>query len=400
MGDRTDIHAVSMSPQRLRVLLFSTQVNWGGGEEQARLTVRGLSAISCDVLTAAPAASILGSRLRQAGYPVFDVPRRGRGLSAWITLRRAIGWFRPHILFMNDPHAIIHGSIASLGLRVVRIGARRTVFRLRSGWLYRRMLDGIICGSQAAAKACHQAKIPAARIHVVYDGVDLSRIRAANADRGRRALDQMVKTDNSRCSLPLDSQSHKPLRFIVHVGKLTPAKGQDDLLTAFAGLADEFPDVMLVLIGEGETRAYLESRVASLGLKQRVFLPGFRDDALDYMAAADVFVFPSREEGLGGALVEALLLGVPTVAASAGGIPEILQGEPPLGRMVPPADPNALCTALREVLNLSEDQRRIAVDYARKTAEERFSDKRMAWELRDLFWRMAFTNNKTTSKEK
>jgi len=183
------------------------------------------------------------------------------------------------------------------------------------------------------------------------------------------------------------------------VGKLTPAKGQDDLVTAFAGLAQEFPDTVLVLIGDGEMRAHLASRIAALGLNQRVFLPGFRDDALDYMAAADVFVFPSREEGLGGALIEALLLGVPIVATSAGGIPEILEGEPPLGRMVSPADPNALRTALRDVLTLSEDQRRITVDYARKTAEERFSDQRMARQLRDLLWRMVHSRNETPPKE-
>ncbi len=385
------------SRPRLRVVLLSTQRSWGGGEEQARLIVRGLIAKGCDVLTAAPADSPLANLLQQLGFAVFPLPHRGRGPSAWLALRRAMRWFRPHVLFMNDPHAIIHGLLASLGLPVARVGARRTVFRLRSGWLYRQMLDCVVCSSLAAAEACRQAGIPPVRISLVYDGVDLGRIRQADPIRGQQALAELVR--NRMAHQTPWRQSNQPEnpgnkecpanRWIVHVGKLTPAKGQDDLITAFAGLAEDFPDLALVLIGDGESRSHLETRVAALGLSDRVFLPGFRADALDLVAAADVFVFPSREEGLGGALIEALLLGVPVVASSAGGIPEVLNDSPPLGLMVPPADPIALQNAVKEVLNLSEEQRGAMTRRAKAVAEMRFSEDQMVSRLAEVLQRAA-----------
>lgn len=382
--------------RRLRVLLFSTQMGWGGGEEQARLTVRGLSAAACDVLTVAPAGSVLGNRLRGLGFSVFDVPCRGRGLCSWLAMRRVIRWFQPQILFLNDPHAIIHGVLASIGLKVVRLGARRTVFPLRSGWLYRRLLDGIVCSSQAAAAACLHAGIPSTRIHIIYGGVDLDRIRSADPGRGRVALHELVKKNNSSPSgqRPKNGdglqQRDATIRFIVNVGKLTPAKGQDDLLTAFAGLAKKCPEAVLVMIGEGELRSHLEARISALGLEERVILPGFRNDVLDLVAAADVFVFPSREEGLGGSLIEAILLGVPTVASSVGGIPEVLAGDPPLGKLVPRADPWALREALRETINLPNDQRVAFACRAKRIAEDKFSEERMVCQLRKLFYQKVF----------
>jgi glycosyltransferase involved in cell wall biosynthesis len=132
-------------------------------------------------------------------------------------------------------------------------------------------------------------------------------------------------------------------------------------------------------------------QASALGLDKRVLFPGFRRDVLDLVAAADLFVFPSREEGLGGALIEALLLGVPVVASSAGGIPEVLNGDPPVGMMVPPANPDALCQAMQETLSLSEEQRTIATSRAKKIAEERFSEERLVCQLRNLFQEKVFS---------
>lgn len=376
-----------------RVLLYSTQVGWGGGEEQARLIVRGLLARGYRVICAAPAGSALAQRLQQMDYTVAELPGRGRGLTAWLTLRKVLAWFSPQILFMNDPHAILHGCVASLGYPVLRVGARRTVFRLRSGWLYRQWLDALVCSSQASAEACRSAGIAEQRLAVVYDGVDMTRIAAANRDRGRVAIAEILRAGRARNrgedgdpSLDCAAQSDPVTvrRIIVQVGKLTPAKGQQDLLAAFAELAKRFPDVSLIFLGDGELRGVLESRVKELGLTDRVFLPGFRRDVLDIVAAADAFAFPSRQEGLGGSLIEAMLLGVPVVASRSGGIPEVLQddeAEAPLGLLVPPGDVPALREALGHLLGLSEEERNDMVRRARTSAERRFADASMTAQL-------------------
>ena len=368
-----------------RILLFSSQATWGGGEEQLRLLAEGLANSGWTVLTAAPAQSRLARSLAEVGQAVTALPGRGRDPRAWWQLRRILQDFRPRILWMNDPHAILHGLVAAFGLRLVRVGARRTIFPLRSGRLYRWGLHCVVCPSRASAEACQAAGIPASRIAVIHDGVDPRRLASADRQRGREKLRQLVNL-----SLQADSAV-----FIIHVGKLTPAKGQDDLLEAFAGVASAFPKSFLVLVGEGEQRPALEARIHTLGLDGRALLAGFREDVLDLMAGADLFVFPSRQEGLGGAVMEALLLGLPVIASTAGGIPELFEGlqdKSSVVRLVPPDDVTALRDALAQSLQLDPSARCGWGERARAYACERFAASRMVEQTAALLDRLTREN--------
>jgi glycosyltransferase involved in cell wall biosynthesis len=107
------------------------------------------------------------------------------------------------------------------------------------------------------------------------------------------------------------------------------------------------PDARFLIIGDGELRAELEAK--GCAASGRVSFLGHRADALQYVALADVFVMSSKEEGLGTAILDALAVGVPTVATRAGGIPDIY-GSPEAPELVPPGDPAALAEALARVL--------------------------------------------------
>ncbi|MBI1962447.1 MAG: glycosyltransferase, partial [Candidatus Rokubacteria bacterium] len=101
----------------------------------------------------------------------------------------------------------------------------------------------------------------------------------------------------------------------------------------------------LLLIGDGPERAALEARAAALGVAGRLHVTGATTDVTGCLAAADVVAAPSRTEGMGRALVEAMALGLPVVGAAVGGIPAVIvDGE--CGRLVPPEDPAALARAL------------------------------------------------------
>ena len=220
---------------------------------------------------------------------------------------------------------------------------------------------------------------------MIHDGVDPRRLASADRQRGREKLRQLVNL-----SLQADSAV-----FIIHVGKLTPAKGQDDLLEAFAGVASAFPKSFLVLVGEGEQRPALEARIHTLGLDGRALLAGFREDVLDLMAGADLFVFPSRQEGLGGAVMEALLLGLPVIASTAGGIPELFEGlqdKSSVVRLVPPDDVTALRDALAQSLQLDPSARCGWGERARAYACERFAASRMVEQTAALLDRLTREN--------
>lgn len=118
-------------------------------------------------------------------------------------------------------------------------------------------------------------------------------------------------------------------------------KGQRVLLDALR-LVPGLADCPVLLIGSGEDEAALRQEAADL---PQVVFTGFVDNVADYLAALDVFVFPSREEGLGSSLIDAMAQGLPIVASRVGGIPELITHER-TGLLVPPSDAAALAQAL------------------------------------------------------
>ncbi|QNA85995.1 glycosyltransferase [Sphingomonas sp. So64.6b] len=133
-------------------------------------------------------------------------------------------------------------------------------------------------------------------------------------------------------------------RFILGVGRLVPQKRWDRLIDALARLAD--PAINLVILGEGEERAALEAQIASLGLGDRVRLPGHAADPLPVIGRAALVALVSDFEGVPGVLREALALGTPVVATeSSVAVREIVTG-PALGTIIPADDAAALVGAL------------------------------------------------------
>ena len=137
------------------------------------------------------------------------------------------------------------------------------------------------------------------------------------------------------------------LRVVLAVGRLVAQKDHATLVDAFAraGLG---PDVRLVVLGEGPLRPELEAAVAKHGLTGVVDLPGFVDNPYAEMAAADLFVLPSRWEGSPGVLIEAMSCGVPVVATDCPSGPRQILDGGRYGRLVSVADVDGLAQALAD----------------------------------------------------
>jgi glycosyltransferase involved in cell wall biosynthesis len=179
-----------------------------------------------------------------------------------------------------------------------------------------------------------------------------------------------------RAELGLDEEQ----KLIVSVARLAPQKSLDVMLRAMTLLA---PETVLALLGEGPLRRELETLSRSAGLNDRVRFIGFRADASDWLAAADVFCLSSIWEGIPLSAQEAILLGTPVVATDVGGMRELISNKVS-GRLVPPTDPHALAAALGDVL--ADPER--AGEYARsalRTVKEVFSTARMLDRLRSAY---------------
>jgi glycosyltransferase involved in cell wall biosynthesis len=139
----------------------------------------------------------------------------------------------------------------------------------------------------------------------------------------------------------------------VSAGRLNVQKGMHYAVSALVRLRPDPPDAALVIVGEGEERGRLEALAGSLGLGDRVLLVGGqpRERVAKYLAAADVFLFPTeRAESFGIVLAEAMACGVPVIATDAGAVREVMGRPGVTGLLIPPGDVDALANAMGTLL--------------------------------------------------
>src|SRR5690606_4129085 len=215
------------------------------------------------------------------------------------------------------------------------------------GFLSRHFTDHFHAVSQAVKdSAVASLRIPPAKITVVHRGRDPERI-------GQRTLERRKRV---REALGIDDDA--PV--LVTVGRQEFQKGHRYLIEAMPKVLERYPRTRLLIAGrQGAATFELESAVAELRVSNSVTLLGHRPDVTDLMAAADLFVFPSLFEGLGGALIEALALGLPIVASDIPPVREVV-GDDPVGDLVPPRNAAALADALTALLDEPERQRSYA----------------------------------------
>ena len=210
--------------------------------------------------------------------------------------------------------------------------------------LYRLIPNPVICVSQGVAQ----------------DLVDTTLART----RDVTTADNPV-LDNDFRDRPPGPATHpwlvgKTIPVIVAVGRLARQKGFDTLLDAFARLPDH--NTRLIIFGEGSLRAELLAQATALGIAERVDLPGYANDALAQIGAADCFVLSSRFEGSPNALVEALSTGTPVVSTRCPYGPQEILAQGSVAPLVNVDDPSALAQAISLEMALPRDlnrQRRI-----------------------------------------
>ena len=107
-------------------------------------------------------------------------------------------------------------------------------------------------------------------------------------------------------------------RIIFNVGRLSIEKGQHFLIRAFAAIAGAYPDVCLVILGEGEERKKLETLIRNLNLQDRVLLAGHKSNPSAYLRRGELFVLSSTIEGMPNVLLEAMQAGLPVLSTECG----------------------------------------------------------------------------------
>jgi glycosyltransferase involved in cell wall biosynthesis len=287
--------------------------------------------------------------LRHLQVPVYEL-----GLSGPRELPRAI--FRLRRLIRSEDFFIVHTHLyyANVAGRLASWGRARVISTLHNPdytyedpgtWLFRskklldrltgKWINGMLLAVSEEVRRDFELQLGFSGIQVVPNYIDLETFQSRLDRLDRQAL---------RKEFGLGQRDIA----VLHVGRIHPQKGQDLLLDAFARARREVPALVLFLVGffeeNGNLRLALEEKVRQAGLVDAVRFTGAVPDVTPYLKAADLFAFPSRYEGFGIALLEAMAAGLPTVASRAGGILEVATQETAL--LVPVSDVGSLAEAL------------------------------------------------------
>lgn len=297
-----------------RLLLVSTELRLAGAERvihdlATRLPDHGFDVHVASLLSPKGDDGHFAHLLRRAGIPVHPMAFRSKlDVRAVRRFRRLIRDLRPEVVNAHQFHPYMLARLFCPDAR--RVSTMHVVDRRRL--FARRFFDRLtasrdhatVCVSQAVAGHAKEARGVAAPL-VIENGVDLQRYRELPSRAEAR----------ERLGLPVDG------RIVGSVARLDRQKGLDVLIEAVAHLAPKHPDVVLALCGDGPERGNLGLRASSLG--QRVRFLGRREDVETVYAALDVFCLPSRWEGFGLAVVEAMAGGLPCLVSDIDSLPEV-----------------------------------------------------------------------------
>ena len=316
---------------------------FGGLERMVQLLAAGMQGRGHEVhvvsvAAAGNAAETFLAPLRAAGAQthIIDVPPRAyaRERAAIASLFRQV---RPDIVHSHGyrPDVLDTPPARRLGIPLVTTAHGFTGGAWRNRlyeYLQRRMFrrfDAVIAVSRPLGERLVRAGVPQARVHTVPN--------AWHRNGGGPPLDR----ESARRTLGLPREA-----FVIGwVGRVSHEKGPDVLLNAVAGLND-LP-VLISMVGAGPEQAALEARAARLGIADRIRWHGATPEAGRLFTAFDAYALSSRTEGTPVVLFEAMAAGVPVVATSVGGVPDVVSGDEAV--LVRSEDANALATALREV---------------------------------------------------
>jgi glycosyltransferase involved in cell wall biosynthesis len=360
--------AVKLRPQ-VPVAIFLTSFDPGGTERQMVELARTLDPSQFTVHLACFKRQ--GAWLARAAEraSVDEFPLKGFARPGAVRCARQFArWCRDRgilVLQTCDFYANVVGLLAGAWARVpVRIGSRReinadkTAAQIRLQRFAYSMAHKVVANSTAAANAVAREGVPAGRIEIIRNGLDISSIPARQRARGAP-------------------------RTVVTVGNLRAEKRHEVLLSAMRTVTARHPDARLLIVGAGPRRRALQALATDWGLTSFVQFLGHRDDIGAALNAADIFALPSRTEASPNAVIEAMAAGLPVVATAVGGVPELVaHGE--TGLLVPVEDAAAFARALLQLMDDPAAAERMGVT-ARRRAVERHSFDRMTRAFEQLY---------------
>jgi L-malate glycosyltransferase len=344
----------------MRIVHAASGREWRGGQRQTWLLARELQRAGVEQLLVTKRDSELARRAKADGVPVREVSwSAGLDPRAWWALREEARR-RPSILHAHDAHAVTLVRWASGSSPW--IATRRNAVPLRDpdGWKGARRVIAI---SGPVRQQLITDGIPEERIALVPSSIDIAATLAA-----------------PRVDLRGWAGLAPGGTIVATVAALTGEKGLETIAPALAVLR-RTRDVRWVVVGAGPLRESFLAQAAAAGLSEVLRFPGYHNEPIRLLRDADLFAFPSRIEGLGTAVLDAMALSIPVVTTAQGGLADLLVDGG--GVEVKVGDPESLAGGIASVIDDGELRARIIK--AAQTTVDRHTVTRMAAKMRSVY---------------
>jgi len=377
---------------KIKILYLVTELKTGGVKTLILGLVKKLDRKKFEpvVVSITPIAEI-GKKIEEEGVKVLSLSANFKYIrySPLIVLRliSIINKEKPEILHSHIFSADFLGRIIGKFCKVPIIIS--TIHNEKFGReFYEKLLkytekfcDMTTIVSQNVAKVMVEKKVVSeGRFRVIYNGIELN---SFNLDK-----DLMRKKIRSELNLKENQ------KVLISVGRLTEQKGYPCLIEAFNNLIKKYPDLALIILGEGEDREKLEREVKIKNLKENISFLRNKDNVPEYLAASDVFVSSSLWEGLPLSILEAMASRLPVIATQVGGVPEIIK-EGETGFLVEPKNSKALAEKIGYLLSLPQEERKKVGEKGRKLVEEKFTLDKMVKSYENLYEEFCTKRNNT-----
>ncbi len=307
-----------------------------------------------------------GKQLKSSGVEVATTTRKAGFDTALIsTIRKYIIEHDIDILHCHQYTPWVYGALAAAFTKTKVIFTEHGRFYPDSSSWKRRlvnpllvaMTDKITAISEATKTALSEFEyIPSPKIEVVYNGIN-----ELSVDRAR------LEHAKTLFTIPENA-------FVLGtIARFDPIKNHVMMLDAFALARESNPNLFLIIVGDGEERSNIETKIDELGIGAYVKLTGYQQDPSHYLAMFDVFLLSSLSEGTSMTLLESLSLGIPCIVTDAGGNSEIIEDKSN-GFVVPNNNSVEFAKAIVELskVNLHGMSQR-----ARQSFERKFTNKLM-----------------------
>ena len=365
----------------MRLLFLTGSLAYGGAENHAitlanRLAERGHE---CHTAWVKPDSALCARvRLRGGGTASCLEARRYLDRRAIGRLARVLRHQRPSALVAANLYALMYAWLARVraGVRVPLVviyhSTRRPGLRQQAQLLAYRLCmwacDYAVFVCDYQRRYCLRRGLRARRNAVIHNGIDVERFHDGAGPAERRSW---------RAAL-----GYTDTDFVLGVaGGLRPEKNQEQLLEAVARLRQRGIAACALLIGDGVTRASIESRARALGVARHLTITGFREDVRPLLCVCDVICVCSVTEALSLAAIEAMAMARPLIHSQVGGAAELIETGHN-GLLFPARDTTALVAGL---LRLTDGGTRAAMGVAaRRTIESRFTEARMVERYEEL----------------